>query len=138
MSDSVLHHLTERVSRKPQGDGDAEDIVENYGAFGWLRGVRDRALYLELRRKDGNVTALGYPWLESIEFNPSVGVTLKFTGHTVIIRGRNLNAEYRPNVMLINGILRHKVPWVQEADYATSISIRPDKHSIVIESIELD
>jgi hypothetical protein len=32
------------------------------------------------------------------------------------IKGRNLNAEVRPEVRLIQGIAHHRVAWVQEAD----------------------
>lgn len=37
-------------------------------------------------------------------------------GQTITLRGRNLNAEVRPNVRLFQGISRHRVPWIQEAD----------------------
>jgi hypothetical protein len=87
------------------GDG-VEDLV----AFGWLRGVQERAIMLEIRHKDGRVTAKGYSWLQSAEFDPSSGITLNFSGETVTLRGRNLNAEARPNIRLFAGILRHRVP----------------------------
>lgn len=134
MSDSVLNQLTDRIAKKSQESSDESETTDDYGAFGWLRGIRDRALYLELRKKDGTITALGYPWLESVTFNPSEGMTLKFTGHTVKVRGRNLNEPARPNVVLLNGILRHKVPWLQEADHA--IGIWADTRATVVESIE--
>ncbi len=37
-------------------DASADDL----GSFGWLRGIRDRAIMLELRQKNGNVVAIGY------------------------------------------------------------------------------
>jgi hypothetical protein len=107
---------------------------EDLGAFGWLRGVRDRAVMLELRRKDGSVVALGYSWLERIEFEPSSGITLRFAGQTVKIAGRNLNTELRPNVRLLDGLCRHRVPWIQEADEPSSL--RADRRAIVIEHVE--
>src|SRR5258707_5878740 len=93
---SVLEKL---VSRRTDTDGledDANDF-DDLGAFGWLRGVRDRALMLELRRRDGSALALGYAWLERAEFDPSEGITLCFGGKTVRITGRNLDNEARPN-----------------------------------------
>jgi hypothetical protein len=135
VSDSILHHLTDRVAKRATEPADDADAVDDLGAFGWLRGVRERALYLELRRKDGSVHAIGYPWLESITFNPSEGMTLKFTGQTVKIRGRNLTEPAKENVMLLNGILRHKVPWIQEA--SRSIATWTDKRATVIESIDI-
>jgi hypothetical protein len=91
------------------------DPVEDLGAFGWLRGIRDSARMLELRKKDGSILAVGYGWLERVEFNPSEGITLSLVGRTIRITGLNLNAEVRPCVRLFEGITRHRVPWVQEA-----------------------
>lgn len=89
---------------------------------GW--GVRDRAVMLELRRKDGNILAVGYAWLDKAEFDPSVGIVLSLGGQKITIRGRNLNAEIRPEVRLFQGICRHRVPWIQEADEASFMEAR--------------
>ena len=120
MTDSILSRYT---NRRP------EDIVESlpldaegtddFGSFGWLRGVRDRAVMLELRLKNGNIIALGYSWLDRAECNPSQGITLHFGNQTITVTGRNLNAETRPNVRLFDGLIRHRVPWIQEAGLAT-------------------
>jgi hypothetical protein len=38
-----------------------EDAVDEFGAFGWLRGVQDRAIMLEIRHNGRpRVTAKGY------------------------------------------------------------------------------
>ena len=110
------------------------DSLEDLGAFGWLRGVRDRAIMLELRHKDGSVTAFGYAWLKQAKFNASGEITLDFSGETVKITGRNLNSPCRPNVRLLDGILRHRVPWIQEADGATEMESLKD--ATVIERLE--
>jgi hypothetical protein len=110
------------------------DLTDDLGAFGWLRGVRDRAIMLELRHKDGRIEAYAYAWLERAEFDPSEGITLKFGGKEVRITGRNLNSENRPNVRLFNGILRHRVPWVQEADGAAELESL--QNATVIELID--
>lgn len=112
------------------GDG-VEDLV----AFGWLRGVQDRAIMLEIRHKDGHITAKGYSWLQSAEFDPSSGITLNFSGETVTIKGRNLGGEARPNIRLFAGILRHRVPWIQEADGAAVLEAA--KHAVVIEEVKI-
>ena len=79
---------------------------DDFGAFGWLRGVQERAIMLEIRRKDGSITARGYSWLQGADFEPSTGITLNFSGEKITIAGRNLNAEARPNVRLFAGIVR--------------------------------
>ncbi len=76
---------------------------------------------LELRHKDGSVSAFSYAWLERAEFDPSEGISLHFAGKTVLITGRYLNAEARPNVRLFAGIVRHRVPWIQEAGGPTAM-----------------
>ena len=95
--------------------------LDDLDTFGWLRGVRDRAVMLALRKKDGNILAGGRAWLDKAEFDPSVGITLHIGGQTITLRGRNLNAEIRPNVRLFQGITRHCVPWIQEADEPTTM-----------------
>lgn len=120
-----------RQQNGPEPVADEDDL----GAFGWLRGQRERAVMLELRRRNGNIIGLGYSWLERAEFDPSQGITLYFLGKTVKITGSNLNAETRPNVRLFNGILRHRVPWIQEADQVTAM--RAAKDAIIIERIEV-
>src|SRR5262249_46759205 len=101
----------------PAADGSGDsDASDDLGAFGWLRGIRDRATMLELRKKDGSIMALGYGWLDRAEFDPSDGITLHVLGRTVRIKGRNLNAETKPLMRLFHGIVRHKVPWVIESD----------------------
>ena len=134
MNDSVLAKFTKR----PEGEAASpteNDESDDLGVFGWLRGVRDRAVMLELRHKDGAISALGYAWLERAEFNPSDGIVLHFAGKTVKITGRNLNAEVRPNKRLFTGITRHRVPWVQEADGPTAITASP--RDVVIDEINV-
>jgi hypothetical protein len=112
------------------GDG-VEDLI----AFGWLRGVQERAIMLEIRHKDGRITAKGYSWLQSADFDPSSGITLNFSGDTVTIKGRNLGGEARPNIRLFTGILRHRVPWIQEADGAAVIQAAKD--AVVVEEVKV-
>lgn len=81
---------------------------------------------LELRKRGGNIIAVGYGWLERVEFDPSVGITLLVPGQKILIRGQNLNAEIRPNVRLFEGITRHRVAWVREnavPNHAAEVSI---------------
>jgi hypothetical protein len=135
MPDDVLERY---AAKRPNGDasvGNEGDWVDDLGVFGWLRGVQDRALMLEIRHKDGRITAKGYSWLQSAEFDPSSGITLNFSGETVTIKGRNLGGEARPNIRLFAGILRHRVPWIQEADGAAILEAAKD--AVMIEEVKV-
>jgi hypothetical protein len=118
MSDKFLHHrpgrpIDDRLDPAPSADSGG---VDNFHSFGWLRGIREWATMLELRKKSGDVMAIGYNWIERVEFNATEGITLHVHGDKIRIKGRNLNAEARPEVRLFQGIARHRVAWVQEAD----------------------
>lgn len=114
---SLLSRYANHLRPEPANDtADPADESDDCGAFGWLRGINSRSLMLELRKKDGSVRAFGYAWLSEVEYDPSAGITLCFGGRKLRLVGRNLDAEVRPNVRLLAGLLRHRVPWVQEAD----------------------
>lgn len=134
MSDEAM---LSRYLGRPSSDSDSTDAEspDDCRAFGWLRGVRDRAVMLELRRKDGSITAIGYAWVERVEYNPSEGIRLLVAGQELRIRGRNLNKEVRPSVRLFEGLTRHRVPWVREADRTTDM--QSGDADTVVESIEL-
>ena len=124
------------LRRKANGTNSAEgDSVEDYGAFGWLRGLQDRAIMLEIRLKDGRIKGRGYSWLQGVDFDGDGTITLNFSGETVTIKGRNLNGEARSNVRLLAGLLRHRVPWIQEADGADVLEAAKDK--VVIEEVKI-
>jgi hypothetical protein len=131
---SIFRQFAEKngngMLRADSADEQPEDLV----AFGWLRGSRERATMLEIRRRDGSIVALGYAWLERADFDPSEGITLKFTGQTVRLVGRNLNREVRPHLRLFLGLARHRIPWLQEADEPTAMTTPKD--ATVIEQVE--
>jgi hypothetical protein len=134
MTDNVLKQFTNKLTHPHANDDEAEQQPEDLGAFGWLRGSRERATMLEVRRKDGSITALGYAWLEKAEFDPSEGITLRFTGQSVRLKGRNLNAKVRPHLQLFMGLVRHRIPWLQEADEPALMTAA--KNDAVIEKVE--
>ncbi|HEY4312812.1 MAG TPA: hypothetical protein VGN12_25405 [Pirellulales bacterium] len=136
MKDNVLQkYLQPKPDHAPEVKGAPEDALDDLGSFGYLRGTHDRALMLELRHRDGKVTALSYAWLERAEFDPSEGITLHFGAKRVKVTGRNLNAEIRYNVRLFAGIARHRVPWIQEADEPAAL--QAPKSATVVEGLEL-
>lgn len=119
---SAAGHHAERIdhgdyaSTTSADHADDLDAEEDCGCFGWLRGARDRSVMLELRKRDGNIQALGYSWMERVEYDPSVGITLHALGRSIRIKGRNLNTIQSGGVRLFDGIIRHRVTWIQEAD----------------------
>lgn len=139
MSDNVLDRFSRHLPRpadllaKTATEADPEGL-DDYGAFGWLRGVRDRAPMLEFRDKQGNIRAFGYGWLHQAEFDPSIGIVLSFASNQVKLIGRNLNAEIRPNCRLFQGITRQRVSFIQEADEATLM--RAKDGETIIERID--
>lgn len=136
MSDSsVLQRYAPKIGAGPGRQTVVADVeTDDLGSFGWLRGVKDFSRMLELRRKDGSILAVGYGYLDHAEFNPSEGITLSVAGRTIRIKGRNLNAEVRATVRLFEGITRHRVPWIQEADRATGMAA--GERETVIDAIE--
>ena len=137
MSDRVLSKYLSREEKgidETIGPDSGSDGTEDLGAFGWMRGQRERSVMLELRKKTGDVLAVGYGWIERMEFNPSEGITLHCGRLTIRIKGRNLNGEARPQVRLFQGFTRHRVPWIQEADHAADL--RADQKAVVVEAIE--
>jgi|ERR1700733_3026715 len=134
MTDDVLDKYVKGRNAKEQSPADEDDTIEVPG-FGWLRGIRDTAIMLEIRHRDGHITAFSYNVLDRAEFDPSDGITLKFAGVLVRITGRNLNVEARPHLRLFEGITRHRVSWIQEADEPTAMEA--PKEATVIEEVEV-
>jgi hypothetical protein len=100
-------HLAGHLPRVRVTDIDDDGGEGACAAFGYLRGVRDRAAAVEFRFLTGNSTWFPYTWLGNWQFDPSEGLLLKFTGdlvYLVLIRGSNLN---RP----LGGVI-----WIREMD----------------------
>lgn len=133
MDKSILHKYTGKSETEPAESNVLDlEITDDLGSFGWLRGIRDRCLMLELRKKDGNVLAIGYGYIERIEFDPSEGITLRAGATEVRIKGSNLNVEVRPGVRLFEGLTRHRVHYVNEANQSDTLELElPDGRCIV-------
>ncbi len=136
MIDDLLGRYSGRESPGAANNNTQPDDAEidDLGTFGFARGSRERAVMLELRKRDGNILAIGYGWIDKVAFDPSEGITLHMAGQTVRIKGRNLNAEAMPKVKLFEAIARHRVPWIQEL--GEELSLRAPKGMPVIDSIE--
>jgi hypothetical protein len=135
MKGNLLEKYTITRPEEAAKPDEQEETSEDLGAFGYLRGVRDRALMLEIRFKDGRRRALGYAWLHDVEFDPSVGMTLHFGSRKVKIIGRNLNREISSSHYLFDAIVRHRVPWIKEADAPAAMQAARD--DLVVDAIEV-
>jgi hypothetical protein len=127
MSDRILQKYANRPDESvadATGRGDGEGVVD-FGSFGWLNGLHEKAIMLELRKKNGNILAVGYGWLQQVEFDPSEGITLYMADRKILIRGQNLNAEVCPRVRLFREIAWHRVSWIQEADRLLTMQASP-------------
>ncbi len=136
MSDSLLDRYANRTANSEALPSEQLETADDLGAFGWLRGTRERAVMLELRHRGGEITAFNYAWLERAEFDPSAGITLRFGAKSIRLEGRNLNSEIRQNVRLFQGLLRQRVIWIQEADEPAIMEA--GDQAVVIERIQIE
>lgn len=132
MNDSVLDRYTRPVAATAEAD--EGDGVHDCGAFGFLRGIRDRAIMLELRRKDGSMRALGYAWLQAVEFDPSGCISLMFPGSVIKLTGRNLNKPNAQGISLLAVLLRHRATFIQEADQVSFMGA--SRNEAIVERID--
>jgi len=112
-------HLAGHTGHLPKKEADAEGGEASCGAFGYLRGIRDRADAVEFRFRDGNSVWFPYGWLGTWKYNPSEGLLLKFSGdlvYLVLIRGSNLDLPLNEGHMNLTtgGLQRHRVVWIRE------------------------
>ena len=112
MSDSSM---VSRLARRTAVDSQEVELEEpvSFGCFGLLRGVRERALMLELRKRSGDILAIGYGWIERMAYDPSRGISLHVPGLSIRIEGRFLNEGEQP---LFQALTRHRVPWLCESE----------------------
>jgi len=136
MSGNILDRYAPRATESQRKKEDETGALDDLGAFGILRGVQDRSLMLELRLANGNSVAFNYSYLVQASFDPSHGIALQFGGKKVLLAGSNLNTEIRPNVRLYEAILRHRVPWVREADRHDQL--QAPAGSVLIDSIDVE
>jgi hypothetical protein len=132
--------LSALAARLPGAAEPADTGEESCAAFGFLRGLHDRGLMVEFRFRDGNTHSFPYSWLGPVQFNPSVGLLLKFAGDVVtlvLIRGSNLDTVVRDRGVNLTdrGLLRHRITWVREMD--EDELRRADKGEATIDRIEV-
>lgn len=118
----------------PAGGNVLDLEADDLGAYGYLRGIRDRCAMLELKKASGNCLAVGYNFIDRIELNLSLGITLSVSGRMIRIKGRNLNGAEGTSLRLFESLTRHKVPWIREVEQGEDIEAK--QGACVIEAIE--
>src|ERR1700722_1845093 len=109
-----------RETQKPDDKDNETDASEaSCPAFGYLRGLDQRALAVEFRFRDGNSDWYSYGLLSNWRYNPAVGLLLKFTSDVTtlaLIRGSNLDALVGDKAINLTdrGFQRHRILWVRE------------------------
>jgi hypothetical protein len=108
-------------SRERERHREKESEEESCPAFGYLRGLHERAEAVRFCFRNGNSLCLAYSWMGGWEHNPSVGLLLKFSGDVVTlvtIRGSNLDGGVNgADINLTDrGLQRHRITWVREMD----------------------
>jgi hypothetical protein len=134
----------QRAERARAGEGTFADSSEedstaepevNTAAFGYYRGVRERALHIEFQKQTGVSVSPGYAWLPRVNWQPSgkgrgQTIVLEYVmGLKVTVRGRNLRS-------LLERIVRHQVFRVTEMGEEADRFI-PENGSVVY-AIEFD
>ncbi len=136
----MIDNILDRYGGRDRGDGDNDNdaqkeyAIDDFGTFGFLRGSRERATMIELRKKDGSIRAVSYGYIDKADFDPSDGIVLHVNGQKINIKGRNLNVEVHPKVRLYEAVCRHRVPWLREADEPANLLA--NEKDTVIEQIE--
>jgi hypothetical protein len=136
MSDNPI---LQKYLRRNAGDGLTEGITEDAaeepeaiaGCFGFLRGAREKAMCLELRKKNGHVLAINYSYISRFEYEPTTGIQLHTGGDIIKITGTNLNAVIGPQLRLFEAISRQKVPWISESDRTSRIEAGSDAVTVL-------
>ena len=126
LGDDPLERIRRDHRRLHAPANDEDDLGQEVdcGAFGWCRGLRDRAENLEIRFRDGLRRAFPYGSINDYGFDPSQGIALKVVQADglvlwLAIAGVHLNGTHASgSVRLFEGLLRSRVPWVRECDEA--------------------
>ncbi len=128
MKDDVLDfvrkspQLDSLAARLPKPNSKQEETEEeSCAAFGYLRGLHEKALAIEFRLSSGDSETYPYSWLGPWRYNPSAGLLLKFSGDVVslvLIRGSNLDGQVNQSGVNLTdrGLQRHRVLWIREMD----------------------
>ncbi|MGC4031657.1 MAG: hypothetical protein QM754_07980 [Tepidisphaeraceae bacterium] len=129
-----LNNILKRHATTDPKNEAAEENIEDKGGWGLLRGVQDRALALECRKKTGEIMAIPYALIEAYLYSPHDGViTLRASAREIRIRGRHLAGPSSRPLNLFTALIRQRVPYIAEHSRGDG---PPQPETIYIESID--
>ena len=114
---------------RPDADRDerpSDETAQESEAFSLISSQRQQKLMVEFRFKTGNARALAYSYLVGIEFDPSTGIKMDFSGYEVQIVGRNLAPWFA-------GLVAQRVAAVTETDELQAEAKLPSDATVVTE-----
>lgn len=140
----ILQHIQRARQQASPAAAPAPDVPGDEDvclAFGYLRGLRDRALNIVFHRlREGDTVTFPYSWLGPTRLHPSVGLQMLFVGSElflVTVRGRHLTRPVAQGIDLHErGIVRHRVTWVREMPAEESRALKADE--CVVDRIEIE
>jgi hypothetical protein len=123
MSDKIQNRFSSRVGPETILESAADEDVESFPSFALLRGARERAVCIELRKKSGEAIAIPYGMIHRFEFDASTSIKMYCAdGLVVTMTGRNLVGPIRPGLTLFSALVRYIVPWVSETERAAALT----------------
>lgn len=114
MARPETNSILERAGLASDASSEVDYFSEDdpYRAIGVSRKAWGGEPMINFISRTGDHQAIAYNHLYRVRFDPSQGITLDFTNHSVVIQGRNLAEAYQKLAM-------QRVIFVAEADDAT-------------------
>lgn len=112
-----------------------EESEEDFGSFGYLRGIKERSIMLEFRFLNGNTEAMPYHSLERLVYNPSEGLLLQFHDGKIRLKGQKFNTVQSNGIVFLQALLRNRITWVQESDELKAKILDPNR--VIFSKIEI-
>lgn len=90
------------------------ESVEEHPCYGTIRQNRERAVMLELRKRDGTIFAIPYQRIDQIQYSPSDGIRMLVNGIEIKITGQCLNSSGGGSASILNALVRQRLAWIAE------------------------
>jgi len=116
----------DNAAQEPEEEGqfaEGEPEQEVSKAYSQISADRRKEM-VDFRFQNGNAKARAYSYLVGVDYDPSEGIRLDFSGYEVIIKGRNLWPLYA-------GLVAQRVAVVREMDAFQAAASMPESATVV-------